>query len=53
MTILDNETLLESYHTAVKLDLEPEFIMLLLAEIRKRNLSIHHRNERQTPQSAV
>lgn len=53
MTILDNDTLLESYYTAMQLDLEPEFIMLLLAEIRKRNLPINHQKERQTSQSAV
>ena len=38
MAILTDEMLLDSYHMAVELKLEREFITLLLAEIRKRNL---------------
>ncbi|MDR0268274.1 sporulation histidine kinase inhibitor Sda [Paenibacillus sp.] len=38
MAILTDEMLLDSYHTAVELMLDREFITLLLAEIHKRNL---------------
>ena len=36
--MLTDEMLLDSYHMAVELKLEREFITLLLAEIHKRNL---------------
>ena len=38
MAILTDEMLLESYHLAVELKLERDFIALLLAEIHKREL---------------
>ncbi|MFD2613717.1 sporulation histidine kinase inhibitor Sda [Paenibacillus gansuensis] len=40
MNVISNEVLVESYFKAVDLDLEDEFIYLLLAEIHKRNLNI-------------
>lgn len=38
MAMLSDEMLLDSYHTAVELMLDRDFIALLLAEIHKRNL---------------
>lgn len=38
MAILTDEMLLESYHLAIELKLEHDFITLLLAEIHKRKL---------------
>ncbi|MEK3791478.1 sporulation histidine kinase inhibitor Sda [Paenibacillus sp. FSL R7-0204] len=38
MVELSDEMLLDSYHRAIELHLEHDFIALLLAEIRKRNL---------------
>lgn len=38
MAMLTDEMLLDSYHMAIELKLEREFITLLLAEIHKRNL---------------
>ncbi|GIO33841.1 MULTISPECIES: sporulation histidine kinase inhibitor Sda [Paenibacillus] len=38
MAILTDEMLLDSYHAAVELMLDRDFITLLLAEIHKRNL---------------
>ncbi|MFB5267174.1 sporulation histidine kinase inhibitor Sda [Paenibacillus enshidis] len=40
MGMLTDEMLLESYHLAIELDLEDDFISLLLAEIYRRNLTI-------------
>lgn len=40
MKLLSNETLLESYYRAVDLKLDREFINLLLAEIKRRNLQV-------------
>ncbi len=40
MAILSDEMLLDSYHLAVELKLERDFIKLLLAEIKKRKLGI-------------
>jgi len=36
---LSDETLIESFHEAKRLQLDPAFIQLLLKEIHKRNLS--------------
>ncbi len=44
MAILSDEMLLDSYHLAVELKLEREFIKLLLAEIHKRKLGIQQMN---------
>ncbi|GAA0136572.1 sporulation histidine kinase inhibitor Sda [Paenibacillus woosongensis] len=41
MAMLTDEMLLESYHMATELQLDMEFIALLLAEIHKRNLEIN------------
>lgn len=38
MAMLTDEMLLESYQMATELQLDMEFIALLLAEIHKRNL---------------
>lgn len=38
MVELSDEMLLDSYHRAIELQLEYDFIALLLVEIRKRNL---------------
>ncbi|GAB6991562.1 sporulation histidine kinase inhibitor Sda [Paenibacillus pini] len=38
MAMLTDEMLLDSYHTAVQLMLDRDFIALLLAEIHKREL---------------
>lgn len=38
--MLTDEMLLESYHLAIELNLEDEFISLLLEEIHRRNLEI-------------
>ncbi|WP_086074432.1 sporulation histidine kinase inhibitor Sda [Paenibacillus camerounensis] len=38
MVELSDEMLLDSYQRAIELHLEHDFIALLLAEIRKRNL---------------
>ncbi|MEF2968519.1 sporulation histidine kinase inhibitor Sda [Paenibacillus sp. M1] len=38
MAMLTDELLLESYHMATLLDLDREFIALLLAEIHRREL---------------
>lgn len=38
MALLTDELLLESYHMATELQLDQEFIALLLAEIRRRKL---------------
>ncbi len=35
---LSDQMLLESYHQAIELQLEHDFIAMLLVEIRKRNL---------------
>lgn len=40
MSTLSDELLVESYYKAVELDLEMEFIHLLLAEIHKRQLPV-------------
>lgn len=40
MAMLTDEMLLESYHMANILQLDREFIALLLAEIHKRNLDL-------------
>jgi|HigsolmetaAR204D_1030405.scaffolds.fasta_scaffold00041_61 developmental checkpoint coupling sporulation initiation to replication initiation len=40
MKLLSNETLLESYYRALDLNLDREFINLLLAEIKRRNLQV-------------
>lgn len=40
MALLTNELLLESYQKATELQLDREFIALLLAEIRKRELEL-------------
>lgn len=39
MATLTDEMLLDSYHMAKELQLDREFIALLLAEIHKRNLN--------------
>jgi developmental checkpoint coupling sporulation initiation to replication initiation len=36
---LSDELLIESYHKAIKLDLSPDFIALIEAEIHRRSLS--------------
>ncbi|WP_144027295.1 sporulation histidine kinase inhibitor Sda [Paenibacillus selenitireducens] len=41
MSILSDELLVESYYKAIELDLEVEFITLLLAEIHKRQLPVY------------
>ncbi|GFR39300.1 hypothetical protein PRECH8_25960 [Insulibacter thermoxylanivorax] len=41
MRLLSNENLLESYYRAVDLKLDREFINLLLAEIKRRNLQVN------------
>ncbi|WP_110931481.1 sporulation histidine kinase inhibitor Sda [Paenibacillus bouchesdurhonensis] len=41
MAMLTDEMLLESYHMATELQLDMEFIALLLAEIHKRNLDMN------------
>lgn len=38
MEILSDELLVDSYNLAVQLNLDPEFIRLLFAEIRKREI---------------
>ncbi|CAH1201502.1 hypothetical protein PAECIP111890_01924 [Paenibacillus sp. JJ-223] len=38
MAMLSDEMLLDSYHQAIELNLERDFIALLLAEIHKRKL---------------
>lgn len=38
LAILTDEMLLDSYHLAIQLRLENDFITLLLSEIHKRNL---------------
>lgn len=40
MALLTDELLLESYQKATELQLDREFIALLLAEIRKRELEL-------------
>ncbi|WP_152396833.1 sporulation histidine kinase inhibitor Sda [Paenibacillus guangzhouensis] len=40
MSILSDELLVESYYKAIELKLEGEFIRLLLAEIRLRQLPL-------------
>ena len=40
MKKLSDEMLIDSYYKAVHLKLEADFIQLLLAEIRRRNLRI-------------
>ncbi|MEK3789072.1 MULTISPECIES: sporulation histidine kinase inhibitor Sda [Paenibacillus] len=40
MGMLTDEMLLESYHMAIKLKLDRDFITLLLAEIQKRKLVV-------------
>jgi developmental checkpoint coupling sporulation initiation to replication initiation len=37
---LSDELLIESYHKAIELDLSPDFIRLIEAEIHRRSLSI-------------
>lgn len=44
MAILTDEMLIDSYHLAIELKLERDFIKLLLAEINKRKLRIQQRN---------
>ncbi|MDO7907051.1 sporulation histidine kinase inhibitor Sda [Paenibacillus sp. JX-17] len=41
MAMLTDEMLLDSYHMAIQLNLERDFIALLLAEIRKRELDVN------------
>lgn len=38
MRLLSDESLLETYFKAIDLDLEEEFIRLLLEEIQRRNI---------------
>ncbi|MCM3129813.1 sporulation histidine kinase inhibitor Sda [Paenibacillus provencensis] len=38
MAMLSDETLLDSYHMAIELQLDVDFIALLLEEIHKRSL---------------
>ncbi|WP_413241340.1 sporulation histidine kinase inhibitor Sda [Paenibacillus sp. 1P07SE] len=38
MEILSDEMLIDTYQTAVHLELEPDFLQLLLAEIRRREV---------------
>ena len=40
MRELSNETLIDSYYKAVHLQLEADFIQMLLEEIRRRNLRV-------------
>lgn len=40
MRLLSNETLLDSYVRAMELNLEKEFIDLLLMEIKRRKLNV-------------
>ncbi|WP_199620501.1 sporulation histidine kinase inhibitor Sda [Paenibacillus alkalitolerans] len=40
MRLLSDENLLETYFKAIDLDLEQDFINLLLDEIRRRNLEL-------------
>jgi developmental checkpoint coupling sporulation initiation to replication initiation len=39
MEILSDEMLIDTYQTAVNLDLEPDFLQLLLAEINRREIT--------------
>nr|WP_183597314.1 sporulation histidine kinase inhibitor Sda [Paenibacillus phyllosphaerae] len=39
MEILSDELLLEAYHAAISFNLEPEFIHLLAAEIKRRQIN--------------
>lgn len=50
MRTLSNEILLESYYRALALELEEEFIQLLLAEIRHRKLPVG-RDSKTLPQA--
>ncbi|WP_020616054.1 sporulation histidine kinase inhibitor Sda [Paenibacillus daejeonensis] len=38
MEILSDEMLIDTYETAVHLELEPDFLQLLLTEIRRREI---------------
>ncbi|MEQ2465159.1 sporulation histidine kinase inhibitor Sda [Niallia hominis] len=39
---ISDPALLKAYTDAVKLELAEEFIMILLAELKRRNLSVPH-----------
>lgn len=39
MEILSDEMLIDTYQTAVNLELEPDFLQLLLAEIDRREIT--------------
>jgi developmental checkpoint coupling sporulation initiation to replication initiation len=45
MRLLSNDTLMETYFKAVDLKLDKDFIFLLLAEIKRRNLNVSRQNK--------
>ena len=45
MKALSNEALIDSYLKAVDLKLDREFVMLLLAEIKRRKLKLYPEQE--------
>ncbi|WP_274363877.1 sporulation histidine kinase inhibitor Sda [Paenibacillus thermotolerans] len=45
MRLLSDESLLETYYKAIDLDLEEEFIRLLLEEIQRRNIEFTPKQE--------
>ncbi|PYI54068.1 sporulation histidine kinase inhibitor Sda [Paenibacillus flagellatus] len=47
MRTLSNEALIDSYKKAVDLKLDREFVMLLLAEIKRRKLNLYYGQEAQ------
>jgi developmental checkpoint coupling sporulation initiation to replication initiation len=42
MDVLSDELLIDAYHSAVLFDLEPDFILLLSAEIIRRELNLEN-----------
>ncbi|UVI31745.1 sporulation histidine kinase inhibitor Sda [Paenibacillus spongiae] len=42
MEILSDELLIDAYHAAIQLSLESEFIKLLAAEIKRRQINPDH-----------
>lgn len=46
MRLLSDESLLETYFKAIDLDLEEEFIRLLLEEIQRRNIELTLKDSR-------
>lgn len=49
LKLISDETLIDSYYKALQLKLEPDFVDLLLAEIKRRNLKLDVNLNDETP----